>query len=172
MSRNSHLLMSHPSSVDRSADSTDCTFEQILPDYDSTYPLDNDSPDNKEDEGLDDDGDSHSAPVDDEDCDLPSGVRPPPGWLMTSFETNLQVIKNSVTGHGAAARVGIYNQLKSFWLPCIETFFLLQQHDISPSLLYNPQFFYWDPLTLVDQISCPKPGCIGRLTRHGYWHHP
>ncbi|PBK95300.1 hypothetical protein ARMGADRAFT_795222 [Armillaria gallica] len=146
--------------------------ERILPEYDPTRPLDEDSPDDDDDNGFGDDGDGHEAPNDDEDRDLPSSVRPPPGWLMASFEANLQIVKDSVIGHGASTKITIYDRLKSFWLPRIDTFFILQQRDITPSLLYNPRFFYWDPLALVDQIRCYKSGCIGHLTRHGYWRRP
>ncbi|KAK0477551.1 hypothetical protein IW261DRAFT_1565862 [Armillaria novae-zelandiae] len=119
--------------------------ERILPDYDPTQPLDEDLPDNE-----DDNGDGHEAPNDDEDCDLPPSVCLPPSWLMASFEVNLQLVKDSVIGHGTSTKITIYEHLRSFWLPCSDTFFILQQHNISPSLLYNPCFFYWDPLALVD----------------------
>ncbi len=146
--------------------------ERIVPEYDPLRPLDNDSPDDEDDEGTGDDGDGHAAPEDDEDCDLPAGIRPPPSWLMDAFQTNLQVVKAAVVGHGAGAKVTIYDQLKSFWLPHVNTFFLLQRRDISPSLLYNPRFFYWDPLALIDRLSCPQSQCAGWLTRHGYWRRP
>ncbi|SJL12113.1 uncharacterized protein ARMOST_15534 [Armillaria ostoyae] len=124
--------------------------ERILPEYDPTRLLDEDSPDDEDDNGFGDDGDGHEAPNDDEDRDLPSSVRPPPGWLMASFEANLQIVKDSIIGHGASTKITIYDWLKSFWLPRIDSFFILQQRDITPSLLYNPRFFYWDPLALVD----------------------
>ncbi|KAK0222338.1 hypothetical protein IW262DRAFT_1448324 [Armillaria fumosa] len=146
---------------------TSTLHERILPDYNPTQPLDEDLPDDK-----DDDGDGHEAPNDDEDHDLPPSICPPPSWLMASFKANLQVMKDSVIGHGASIKITIYEHLRSFWLPRNDTFFILQQCDISPSLLYNPCFFYWDLLALVDQIRCYKPTCFGHLTRHGYWHRP
>ncbi len=155
-----------------SATDSATAVEQIFPEYDPIRPLDNDSPNNEDDEGTGDDGEGHAASENDEDCDLPSSIRPPPSWLMNAFKTNLEIVKAAVVGHGTGAKVTIYNQLKSFWLPHADTFFLLQQHNISPSLLYNPQFFYWDPLALVDQVSCPRSECVGWLTRHGYWRHP
>ncbi|KAK0500418.1 hypothetical protein EDD18DRAFT_1438914 [Armillaria luteobubalina] len=161
------LSMSHispPSPLPESTtqptmDAVESTFnERILPEYDPTQPLDEDLPDD-EDDGFGDDKDGHGAPSDDENGDLPSSICPPPGWLMASFEANLQVVKDSVIGHGASTKVTIYKWLRSFWLPRTNTFFILQQHNISPSSLYNPRFFYWDPLALVDQIQCYKPEC-------------
>ncbi|KAK0462160.1 hypothetical protein IW261DRAFT_1428185 [Armillaria novae-zelandiae] len=83
--------------------------KRILPDYDPTQPLDEDLPDDK-----DDNGDGHEAPNDDEDHDPPPSIHPPPSWLMASFEANLQLVKDSVIGHGASTKITIYEHLRSF----------------------------------------------------------
>lgn len=48
----------------------------------------------------------------------------------------------------------------------------MQEYDISPSTLFNPRFFYWDPLILVEYIKCPNINhgapCSGHLIRHSH----
>ncbi|KAK0496169.1 hypothetical protein EDD18DRAFT_1106046 [Armillaria luteobubalina] len=110
------LSMSHispPSPLPESTaqptmNAVESTFnKRILPEYDPTRPLDEDLPDDEDNDGFGDDGDGHGAPSDDEDGDLPSSIHPPPGWLMASFKANLQVVKDSVIGHGASTKVTI-----------------------------------------------------------------
>ncbi|KAF8999553.1 hypothetical protein BDZ89DRAFT_1147679 [Hymenopellis radicata] len=168
--------------------------EYIIPNANPATRVDRaPSEDNEEDddggEEVDDPDDASLPPVGDEDDDHPSslGARPPPPWLMELFEAHITVIRGTSKERGAGtARRSIYDQTQSFWLPrrSDNPFFLLRVPIITPWLIYNPRFFYWDPLLLVDRIACPcitgashgqyrhATPCTGRLTRYGYWKRP
>jgi hypothetical protein len=129
-------------------------------------------------EDLDDD-DGEEA-VDDPDFDMSEEVgseeprRKVPSFVMTAFNEHIALVKASTTGHGSTTKVGIYNQLGSFWFPKKHPFFYLQAHSLIPEKLLIPRFFYWDPQSLpLSMFRClQKQSCIGQLTRHGYIQFP
>ncbi|KAK7047836.1 hypothetical protein VNI00_006164 [Paramarasmius palmivorus] len=156
--------------------------ETLLPHDDPSRKISLNAPD---DDGLDpnvatgegvgsDDDDDFGIGVEiDDDSENPSvGRRPPPLFVMRIFNKHLEFIKQHTSGAGNHVTSDIYRRSKSFWLPKADTFFLLYDENISPTSLYNPRFFYWDPLLLVDEIPCPKLGCLGRLTRYGLSQRP
>ena len=111
--------------------------------------------------------------LEDDSVALPSGKRPPPPFVMKCFNAHLVFIKAANGSQPGIKTVNRFYQLhESFWLPRKDTFFLFQLSDITPTILYNPRFFYWDPLLLVDHIPCPKSYCSGKLIRHGYSKRP
>ena len=63
----------------------------------------------------------------------------------------------------------LYNSHHSFWVPQPSP--LLQCRNslsrIEPAMFYNPRFFIWDFLPLIDRIACPKGHCNGSLVRRG-----
>ncbi|KAF9000804.1 hypothetical protein BDZ89DRAFT_1170255 [Hymenopellis radicata] len=111
-------------------------------------------PDNDEED--DDDEDDHPDPGNGTGADDASNKRPPPSWVIDAFKAHLEYIK----GLGDHA----YAKMQSFWCPRTPTFFLLQRPNISPWILFNPRFFFWDPLLLIDILHCPT--CHGKMTRH------
>ncbi|KAL8277487.1 hypothetical protein RQP46_010117 [Phenoliferia psychrophenolica] len=63
--------------------------------------------------------------------------------------------------------------LGTFVLPRIDDFFLLDQHD--PNVLYNPNWFFWDPIVLVESLHCPTCKSVGKeskLTRDSFSSRP
>ncbi|KAF9038824.1 hypothetical protein BDZ89DRAFT_1157094 [Hymenopellis radicata] len=81
----------------------------------------------------------------------------PPSWVMKVFEKHLATIK------GLAKGSSIYDVWQSMWAPSPSTFFLMQNPKNTPTDLYNPRFFYWDPLLLDDAI-CQGGSDIVSLT--------
>jgi hypothetical protein len=106
-----------------------------------------------------------------------------PGWLVLLFKKHLDYIRQNTDTQSRSSINRVYEKLKSFWLPHFDTFFLLQKQQITPTSLFNPRFFFWDPLALVNSIACPKVhahqnadgslrACAGRLVRHEYSSRP
>lgn len=57
-----------------------------------------------------------------------------------------------------------YPTIQSFWLPHKANWFrMLNTKDLHPACVYNPRFFYWDPILLID-VLCPK--CQTKLGHH------
>jgi Domain of unknown function (DUF6729)/3'-5' exonuclease len=128
--------------------------------------------------GLRDDGIGNYASIpspDDEDAELDpvmndlnddSGTtssqrRSLPEWLTELVEEKLEFLKQT-DNKGCPT---LYSKLGTFWLPRKCGWFnMLSSKKLKPELLYNPRFFYWDPLHLVE-ISCPH--CKAKLKKHG-----
>ncbi|TEB19647.1 hypothetical protein FA13DRAFT_343031, partial [Coprinellus micaceus] len=85
---------------------------------------------------------------------------PMPFWLETRFKWCLEKAKDRRDGTPR-----LYWQNHTFWFPQESTWFLLQSHNPTPQLLYNPKFFLWDPMSLKP-IACPH--CGTSLVRHGH----
>ena len=66
-----------------------------------------------------------------------------------------------------------YSQVQNFWLPQKAGWFqMLQARTLGPEALYNPRWFYWDPLELV-KIKCPNySSCQSFLARNTIWKCP
>ena len=78
--------------------------------------------------------------------------KPMPIWLQDEVAKKIDFLKK-------------VDSTGSFWLPMKCGWFKMNNsRRMYPSLLYNPRFFYWDPLYLV-KIKCPN--CRTPLTRHG-----
>ncbi|KAF8186024.1 hypothetical protein BJ912DRAFT_852498 [Pholiota molesta] len=93
--------------------------------------------------------------------------RPLPAWLLSEFQAK---VKESNT-RGQDGLPPLYRDHQTFWFPQKSTFFLLQQSNPTPQLLYNPRFFLWDPMALCpDGIRCLN--CKSTLHRHGHLRYP
>ena len=155
----------------------------ILPQSDPTQPISS-GEDIDEDNlysalngnGINDDADdfvSESGAIEDDGTPLPRGRNSPPPYVMQAFSLHLSYVKSCTEGAGNKKKSRVYEKLQSFWMPHSDTFFLLQLPNLTPSLLYNPRFLYWDPLLFIDHIPCPHAEkCGGKLWRHGYSDHP
>ena len=155
----------------------------ILPQSDPTQPISS-GEDIDEDNlysalngnGINDDADdfvSESGAIEDDGTPLPRGRNSPPPYVMQAFSLHLSYVKSCTEGAGNKKKSRVYEKLQSFWMPHSDTFFLLQLPNLTPSLLYNPRFLYWDPLLFLDHIPCPHAEkCGGKLWRHGYSDHP
>jgi hypothetical protein len=149
----------------------------VIPQPDPTQRLSLDDEDDLLNEltedGVADDPDDFaigdSEITEDDTSPLPIGRRPPPPFVMKCFEAVLTYIKSV---NDFKENKHFYRVLGSFWVPRRDTFFLYHLQNISPTLLYNPRFFYWDPLLLVDCICCPEKDCLGKMKRHGYSKRP
>ena len=100
----------------------------------------------------------------------PSAARKPlPAWFTDLVAQKLEFLRQKDSQNCPQ----LYSEHGTFWLPrkCV-WFNMLQSKTIDAAQLYNPRFFYWDPLYLV-KIQCPEKGCTAQLTRHGGIHkHP
>jgi hypothetical protein len=55
----------------------------------------------------------------------------------------------------AQGRPPLYAIRKTFWFQQQSTTFLLEGGLVSPTSLYNPRFFLWDPKALYKDLLCP-----------------
>ncbi|KAJ7579954.1 hypothetical protein C8J56DRAFT_795570 [Mycena floridula] len=104
-------------------------------------------------EGFGEDLDDCSRDEDEDEEEVPRLRQPHPPWLMELFNKHLKYIRENTESQSRFSVNRVYEKNKTFWLPQSETFFLLQKVHITPTFLYNPRFFFWDPLALVDSIS-------------------
>ena len=58
----------------------------------------------------------------------------------------------------------LYANARTFWLNPPSSYFTLRKDTLSPSALYNPRFFIWDPQALFKDLLCPN--CKKVLHRH------
>jgi len=139
------------------------------------YEIDDDHFQDYIESGLDGDGigfDDYACDQDDDDPEAKSGTnnagnkssaqrRPMPIWLRDEVDEKICFLqKTDSTGCPI-----LYAEHETFWLPMKCGWFKMNNsRSLYPSLLYNPRFFYWDPLHLVN-IKCPN--CQTLLTRHG-----
>jgi hypothetical protein len=112
-----------------------------------------------------DDEDAEPDPVMNDlndDSEMTSGqCRSLPEWLTELVAEKLEFLKQT-DSQGCPT---LYSKFGTFWLPHKCGWFnMFSSKKLKPELLYNPQFFYWDPMHLVE-ISCPH--CKAKLKRHG-----
>jgi transposase-like protein len=88
------------------------------------------------------------------------GRRPLPPWLLAAFKA----IAAECDQRNAAGLPPLYSIHQTVFYPRPSTYFLLQGKLLSPTKMYNPQFFVWDPLVLY---KLPCPICGSKLHRHG-----
>ena len=98
--------------------------------------------------------------LENETSPLASGQHPPPPFVMQAFKKAMNLIQSCLLG-------GFYQRCCSFWLPHQDVFFNLQNPNLIPEMLWAPQWFFWDPLSIVHKIQCPvTPSCGGCLIHH------
>ncbi|KAF6741348.1 hypothetical protein DFP72DRAFT_1116992 [Ephemerocybe angulata] len=125
----------------------------------------------------DNEDDDEDALSDDPDEDNSSDSAPPRrrilSFVMTAFDEHRTAIcKHTQLRGPLSSRTSYYDTLQSFWLPLKHAFFSLNKVQLSPHTMLVPRFFYWDPDLLVDSITCPREGCMGKLMRHGLLEYP
>ncbi|XP_006455795.1 hypothetical protein AGABI2DRAFT_76455, partial [Agaricus bisporus var. bisporus H97] len=109
--------------------------------------------------GEDDDYDD-IGPEDDSGRGEGRKRRPLPSWLLDAFNKRVEESKQ----HDAQGLPPLYSIHQSFWFPQKSSFFILdEKKHLSPSNLFNPNFFLWDPQALYPSIPCPQ--CKSRLRR-------
>ncbi|KAF6741868.1 hypothetical protein DFP72DRAFT_745995, partial [Ephemerocybe angulata] len=64
----------------------------------------------------------------------------------------------------------LYAKERTFWFHPKAAWFHLQAPNLSPTHLFNPRLFIWDPLALYKQLPCPT--CCKALTRHSAMSQP
>lgn len=89
-----------------------------------------------------------------------SRTNPLPPWLMDSFRARVEESRE----RGPDKLPSLYRS-GTFWFPKRSPYFLLRTGQPSPQLLFEAQFFLWDPLALHD-IPCPH--CQSSLIRGGH----
>ena len=148
--------------------------QQIIPSEDPqrVVEIDEDEDDGGGDgigeEGDDeDDDDENDDEKDVADEDLPSSETPPPRirrplphWLLGAFKAHVAECEK----RDAQGRPPLYSIRKTFWFEQQSTTFLLDGGIVSPTSLYNPRFFLWDPKALYKDLPCPN--CHQVLQRH------
>ena len=99
----------------------------------------------------------------------PGVHRPLPTWFTDLVAEKLDFLRQKDSQNCPR----LYSEHGTFWLPRKCGWFnMLQSETVDAAQLYNPRFFYWDPLYLV-RIQCPEKSCTAQLTRHGGIHkHP
>lgn len=139
-------------------------------------PIDTDSPQDLEEEDADgtgigeDDGDEGDEDEDDDerelededDASIPRQPRhPQAAWLIRAFKATVTECEKRTNG-GLPPLYAIYH---AFWTSQQSTYFLLSNTNVTPTDLFCPQFFVWDPQCLYKHLCCPR--CRTTLYRHG-----
>ncbi|KAG6808759.1 hypothetical protein H0H92_002998 [Tricholoma furcatifolium] len=114
-----------------------------------------------DDDDLEDDNDSEPR------ADQGEGKnhrRSYPSWFLKLFEKivlELDMDRRALKGQTRHYAAG------TFWLPRKAVWFHLKKQDLTPSDVFLPEFFLWDPAELLggSMIPCPACGCV--LTRDG-----
>ena len=108
--------------------------------------------DDAEEIGVENPTNSHAEDdEDDDDDESNTGCKSYPEWFSKLLEEKLELVNKQVHGK----RV-FYAQVQNFWLPQKAAWFnMLQAETLGPEAIYNPRWFYWDPLGLV-KIKCPN----------------
>jgi hypothetical protein len=88
--------------------------------------------------------------------------KPLPSWLMDPFKAHVEASR--AKNRDQQGLPLLYSANKSFYFPQPSTFFSFGHHQLSPSLLFNPRFFLWDPMAICRRIPCPN--CRMPLQRH------
>ncbi|KAJ3571468.1 hypothetical protein NP233_g3731 [Leucocoprinus birnbaumii] len=109
--------------------------------------------------GDDDVGDDDGN-VDDLE-EAPKSCRPLPLWLINAFNARVK----EANDRGPDGLPPLYRDHRTFWFPWQSSFFVAQSSmHTSPSDLFQPLFFLWDPFPLCNTIPCPT--CNTPLKRH------
>ncbi|KAG6891629.1 hypothetical protein C0992_001314 [Termitomyces sp. T32_za158] len=87
-----------------------------------------------------------------------------PEWLQKLFSDIIEEISKDRKGIRGRSRHYIAG---TFWLPCQAIWFYLNKQDVKPTDVFLPQFFYWDPLDLLEGSGILCPHCGHGLTRFG-----
>jgi hypothetical protein len=94
-----------------------------------------------------------------------------PPWFKALFEEKVEFLKSQTKKPGQS---DLYSIHKTFWLPKHTTFFNLQSANpfqLSPTLAFEPVFFYWDPQSILGELQCPL--ChAAKLNHHGFIDQP
>ncbi|KAF8802776.1 hypothetical protein BYT27DRAFT_7111482, partial [Phlegmacium glaucopus] len=85
---------------------------------------------------------------------------PLPPWLLRAFKARVTECEK----RDEQGRPPLYAIFKKFWFEQQSTIFLLEGGLTSPTSLYNPRFFLWDPKALYKDLPCPI--CRRVLQRH------
>ncbi|KAF9522304.1 hypothetical protein CPB83DRAFT_116942 [Crepidotus variabilis] len=79
--------------------------------------------------------------------------RPLPSWLQAAFTRVL----TECDSRDDRNRPPLYSK-RTFWSQPPASYFCLEANPTTPTSLYRPQFFVWDPQALYKQLSCPACG--------------
>lgn len=115
-----------------------------------------------EGQGEDDEDQDERDPADEDQATAvtPRVPRPLPPWLLEAFKARVAECEQ----RDAQGRPPLYAIHKTFWFSQQSTYFLLLNNPTSPTALYNPRFFLWDPKALYKDLPCPN--CSRVLHRH------
>lgn len=116
------------------------------------------------DEDEDEDEQDEEASPTDRDCRR-RRRQPLPSWLQEAFHARVAELNEREDGVPL-----LYARDKTFWFPKKASYFILRDGAVSPSSLYNPTFFAWDPKALYKDLPCPY--CRHVLNRHGVMSRP
>ena len=116
------------------------------------------------DEDEDEDEQDEEASPTDRDCHR-RRHQPLPSWLQEAFHARVAELNEREDGVPL-----LYVRDKTFWFPKKASYFILRDGAVSPSSLYNPTFFAWDPKALYKDLPCPY--CRHVLNRHGVMSQP
>ena len=116
------------------------------------------------DEDEDEDEQDEEASPTDRDCHR-RRHQPLPSWLQEAFHARVAELNEREDGVPL-----LYARDKTFWFPKKASYFILRDGAVSPSSLYNPTFFAWDPKALYKDLPCPY--CRHVLNRHGVMSRP
>lgn len=134
----------------------------IVPEEDPQQPINNailevDGEDDGLGDGLgevdEDDFDGDNADDDVEGCSTSQPLRPLPPWLIDAFNDRTKEAGN----RNANGIPRLYADSRTFWFQQKATYFILESAShVSPTQLYNPRFFLWDPQALYKSLPCPN----------------
>lgn len=115
-----------------------------------------------EEEGEGDEDDDERESEDEDDTNPPRRTRrPQAAWLIRAFKVIVGECEKR-TDSGLPPLYAIYH---TFWTSQKSNYFLLSHTNITPTDLFHPQFFIWDPQCLYKDLRCPR--CNTTLYRHG-----
>jgi hypothetical protein len=102
-------------------------------------------------EDEDGDNDDHDSDYGNNKSTGNSSCKDYPEWFSKLLEEKLELVSKQVD-----EKHTFYAQVEKFWLPQKAGWFnMLQAKKLGPEAVYNPRWFYWDPLDLV-RIKCPN----------------
>ena len=154
--------------------SSTAPIQKIIPDEDPERAADIEDDDGEMGEGL---GEEDEDPDDGDERDderepggedrqptssqkTPRVRRSPPPWLLQAFKACTKQLEV----RDAQGLPPLYATSRTFWINGSSPYFTLQEANLSPSILYNPRFFIWDPQALFKDLPCPN--CRKVLHRH------
>jgi hypothetical protein len=100
---------------------------------------------------VEDDENGDSDDHENDESNSNSSCKDYPEWFSKLLKEKLELVSKQVNGKHT-----FYAQMENFWLPQKAGWFnMLQAKTLGPEAVYNPRWFYWDPLDLV-KIKCPN----------------